>query len=198
MVEKQDRVGTVLVIGAGIAGIKAALELAETRYKVLLAEASPHIGGILAKLDHQFPTNHCGMCRMLPTVGREYASQHCMRKTLFHDNIEILPFTEVKSIRGDAGAYRVEFIRRARHVNTDICNGFGECVDACPVEVPDEFNHGLTTRKAIYQPVPHNVPKMLVVDTQACNHCGECLKVCPSNNPSARRKKRAATAIYPA
>ena len=176
---EENRVGTVLVIGAGIAGIKAALELAETRYKVLLAEASPHIGGILAKLDHQFPTNHCGMCRMLPTVGREYASQHCMRKTLFHDNIEILPFTEVKSIRGDAGAYRVEFIRRARHVNTDICNGFGECVDACPVEVPDEFNHGLTTRKAIYQPVPHNVPKMLVVDTQACNHCGECLKVCP-------------------
>ncbi len=175
----EERVGTVLVVGAGIAGIKAALEIAETGYKVLLTETSPHIGGILAKLDHQFPTNHCGMCRMLPMVGREYASQHCMRKSLFHDNIEILPFTEVNSVEGDVGSYRVELIRRARHVNTDICNGFGECVEACPVEVPDDFNNGLTTRKAIYQPVPHNVPQMLVVDTEACTKCGECLKVCP-------------------
>jgi len=179
--EAENRVGTVLVVGAGIAGIKASLELAETGYKVLLAEASPHIGGILAKLDHQFPTNHCGMCRMLPMVGREYASQHCMRKSLFHDNIEILPFTEIKSIEGDVGSYQVELLKRARHVNTDICNGFGECVDVCPVEVPDEFNHGLTTRKAIYQPVPHNVPQMLVVDTQACDKCGECLNVCPTD-----------------
>ncbi|MFO8056799.1 MAG: FAD-dependent oxidoreductase [bacterium] len=176
---EEERVGTVLVVGAGIAGIKAALELAETGYKVLLAESSPHIGGILAKLDHQFPNNHCGMCRMLPMVGREYASQHCMRKSLFHDNIEIMPFTEVNSIQGDAGAYQVELIKHARHVNTDICNGFGECVEVCPVEVPDEFNHGLTTRKAIYQPVPHNLPQMLVVDTNACNKCGECMKVCP-------------------
>lgn len=175
----EKRAGTVLVVGAGIAGIKAALELAETGYRVLLAEASPHIGGILAKLDHQFPTDHCGMCRMLPMVGREYASQHCMRKSLFHDNIEILPFTEVKSIEGGAGAYQVELLRHARHVNTEICNGFGECVEACPVEVPDEFNHGLTTRKAIYQPVPHNVPRMLVVDTDACTKCGECINVCP-------------------
>ena len=176
---QEERIGTVLVVGAGIAGIKAALELAETGYKVLLAEAAPHIGGILAKLDHQFPTDHCGMCRMLPMVGREYASQHCMRKSLFHDSIEILPFTEVKSIEGDVGAYQIELLRRARHVNIDICNGFGECVEACPVEVPDEFNHGLTTRKAIYQPVPHNVPQMLVVDTEACTKCGECLNVCP-------------------
>jgi heterodisulfide reductase subunit A len=176
---EEIRVGTVLVVGAGIAGIKSALELAETGYKVLLTDSSPYIGGILQKLDYQFPTDHCGMCKMLPLVGRENASQHCMRKSLFHDNIEILPFTEVKSIQGEAGAYVVELLKRARHVDTDICNGAGRCMDVCPVEVPDEFNHGLTTRKAIYQPVPHNVPQMLLIDMDACDKCGECVKVCP-------------------
>jgi heterodisulfide reductase subunit A2 len=178
---EEKRVGTVLVVGAGIAGIKAALELAEIGYKVLLTDASPQVGGILSKLDHQFPTDHCGLCRMLPLVGREQASEHCMRKGLFHDNIEILPFTEVTSIEGDAGAYKVGLLKQARHVNADICNGLGKCIDVCPVEVPDEFNNGLTTRKAIYQPIPHNVPQMFLVDMDACNGCGECVKICPSD-----------------
>ena len=176
---EENNLGRVLVVGAGIAGIKSALELAETGYRVLLTDASPQIGGILSKLDHQFPTDHCGMCRMLPLVGREYASQHCMRKSLFHDNIEILPFTEVKSIQGDAGDYKVELLKRARYVNTDVCNGLGRCIEVCPIEVPDEFNHGFTRRKAIYQPIPHNVPQMFLVDMQACDKCGECVKVCP-------------------
>ncbi len=178
MTTEEKKIGTVLVVGAGIAGIKSALELAETGYKVILADSSPYVGGILQKLDHQFPTDHCGMCRMLPLVGREHASQYCMRKSLFHDNIEILPFTEVKSIEGEAGAYQVELLKRARHVNTDVCNGQGACIEACPVEAPDEFNQGLTTRKAIYKPVPHNVPQMLLIDMQACTKCGECVKAC--------------------
>ncbi|MDY7032834.1 MAG: FAD-dependent oxidoreductase, partial [Thermodesulfobacteriota bacterium] len=176
---EENNVGSILVVGAGIAGIKSALELAETGYKVILTDSSPQVGGILSKLDHQFPTDHCGMCRMLPLIGREYASQHCMRKSLFHDNIEILPFTEVKSIQGDVGAYKVDLLKKARYVNTDVCNGLGRCVDVCPIEVPDEFNHGLTMRKAIYQPVPHNIPQMLLIDAQACDKCGECVKVCP-------------------
>ncbi len=94
MAEKKPT-GTVLVAGAGISGIKAAIELAESGFKVILTDDSPQMGGILAKLDYQFPTDHCGMCRMLPLVGREYASQYCMRKSLFHENIEILPFTEI-------------------------------------------------------------------------------------------------------
>ena len=97
MAEKKPT-GTVLVAGAGISGIKAAIELAESGYKVILTDDSPQMGGILAKLDYQFPTDHCGMCRMLPLVGREYASQYCMRKSLFHENIEILPFTEITSV----------------------------------------------------------------------------------------------------
>ena len=172
-------IGHVLVMGAGVAGIRAALELAENGYQVLLTDSSPHIGGILTKLDFQFPSDHCEMCKMLPTVGREYASQYCMRKNLFHDNIEIMPFTEVKAVRGEPGAFTVELMRGARYVDTDVCVGTGHCIDVCPVEVPDEFNQGLTSRKAIYRPVPHNLPNMFVVDAEACTKCGECLKVCP-------------------
>ena len=180
MAEKKPT-GTVLVAGAGISGIKAAIELAEVGYKVLLTDASTQVGGILAKLDYQFPTDHCGMCRMLPMVGREYASQYCMRKSLFHENIEILPFTEITSVQGDAGNYKVELLKKARLVDPAICNEMGECIDVCPVEVEDEFNHGLTKRKAIYQAIPHNTPKLLLIDKQACTKCGECVKVCTTN-----------------
>jgi heterodisulfide reductase subunit A len=177
--EKERVIGSVLVVGAGVAGIRAALDLAEVGYRVLLTDASPAIGGILAKLDYQFPNDHCGMCKMLPVVGREYASQYCMRKSLFHDNIKIMPFTEVRGISGEVGAFQVELVKRARHVDTDVCIGTGYCADICPIEVPDEFNQGLTRRKAIFQPVPHNLPNMYVIDMNACDKCGECVKVCP-------------------
>ena len=173
--------GKVLVAGAGISGIKAAIELAETGYQVLLTDASTQVGGILAKLDYQFPTDHCGMCRMLPMVGREYSSEYCMRKSLYHENIEILPFTEVVKIEGDAGNYKVELKKKARYVNPEVCNELGKCIDVCPVEVDDEFNHGLTKRKAIYKSVPHNVPQLLLIDKQSCNECGECVNVCSTN-----------------
>ena len=173
--------GTALVVGAGIAGIKAALELAETGYKALLIDSSPGLGGILAELDYQFPTDHCGMCRMLPMIGFEYASQHCLRRSLFHDNIEIMPFTEIHSVQGEAGAFEITLRHKARGVDTDRCNGCGACIDACPIEAADEFNHGLTRRKAIYKPVPHNLPNMLLIDPHACNRCGACVEACPAD-----------------
>ena len=181
MTEK-TAIGKVLVVGAGISGIKAALELAETGYKVVLADSSPHIGGILAKLDHQFPTDHCGICRMLPMVGRDYASQFCMRKGLYHENIEILPFTEVTAISGDVGKFSVDLKKKPSYVDSSKCNGLGECIKVCPMEVHDDFNHDLTKRKAIFQMVPHNLPNMLRVDRDACSGCTEqpCLEVCPN------------------
>ncbi|MEA2059880.1 MAG: FAD-dependent oxidoreductase [Thermodesulfobacteriota bacterium] len=180
MAEKKQT-GTVLVAGAGISGIRAAIELAETGYRVILIDSSPQIGGILAKLDNQFPTDHCGICRMLPMIGRESASQYCMRKGLYHENIEILPFTEIQSIEGDAGNYTIELKRKPRYIDTDRCSGLLKCIDVCPVETKDEFNHGLTKRKAVYQPVPHSTPPMLLVDMDICTRCDECVKVCPTD-----------------
>ncbi len=178
---EDKQIGTVLVAGAGVSGIKAAIELAEIGYKVLLTDSSPQIGGILAKLDNQFPSDHCGICRMLPMVGREYASQYCMRKGLFHENIEIFAFTELTRVDGDAGKYTVELFKKARYIDTERCNGLGECISVCPVETEDEFNHGLTKRKAVYKPVPHSTPQMLLIDMDTCTKCGECVKVCPTN-----------------
>ena len=177
-------IGKVLVVGAGVAGVRAALDLAEAGYQVLIAESSPAIGGILAKLDYQFPTDHCGMCRMLPFIGRQYASEFCMRKSLYHDNITILPNTEVIGCSGEPGGFEVTLKHNPRYVSSDACLGegeCGECVKVCPVEVQDGFNEALTKRKAIYRPVPHNLPNLFVVDRKACEEgCDACVKACPT------------------
>ena len=175
---EERRIGTVLVVGAGISGIKAAMELAETGYKVILTDISPQVGGILDMLDYQFPNDRCGMCRMLPMIGRESGSQFCLRKGLYHDNIEILASTDVVAIDGDVGAYQVHLTTKPAYIDKDICCECGKCIDVCPVETGDAFNYGLTTRKAIYQPVPHGNPKKYVLDTQTCTRCGKCLEVC--------------------
>ncbi len=171
---------SVLVVGAGIGGIRSALDLAELGYQVYLIDSSPAIGGILAQLDYQFPNNHCGMCKMLPLVARERASEFCMRKALFHDNIEILPFTEIKEVSGEPGAFQVTLLQKARQVDLNKCMGCGKCVEVCPVLVPDEFNQGLTERKAVYRPVPQNLPNTYLIDREHCNKCGKCMIHCPT------------------
>jgi heterodisulfide reductase subunit A2 len=183
-------IAKVLVVGAGVAGIRSALDLAESGYDVLLTDSSPAIGGILSKLDVQFPSDHCGMCRMLPFVGRENASQFCMRKSLYHDNITILPDTEVLACEGEPGRFTVTLKHKARWVDTELCLGDGACAEVCPVEVPDQFNEGLTTRKAIYRPVPQNLPNLCVIDRDACTECGECLKVCPTGAINLKAEDR--------
>ena len=186
------RVGTAMVVGAGIAGIRAALDLAEYGYGVTLVDRAPHIGGILSQLDYQFPTDHCGMCQMLPLVQRDAASQHCLRRGLFHENIDILLSTEVTAIEGDPGKFRVTLKQQPSWVDPGRCVGCGRCVPVCPVEVRDGFNAGLATRKAIYLPVPHNIPNAYVVDTAACTRCGACAEVCPTDAirmPETERKK---------
>jgi heterodisulfide reductase subunit A len=176
----QRKIGSALVVGAGISGIRAALDLAETGYGVTLIDRSPHIGGILSQLDYQFPTDHCGMCKMLPLVDRDAGSQYCLRKGLFHENIDILLSTELAAVEGEAGNFKVTLRRKPRWVDPELCIGCGACVDVCPVEVPDDFNTGLVNRKAIYLPVPHAIPNPYVIDFTACTRCGECEKVCPT------------------
>ena len=176
----KKKIGKALVVGAGISGIRAALDLAEFGYGVTLVDQSPHIGGILSQLDYQFPTDRCGMCKMLPMVDRDTSSQYCLRKGLFHENIEIRLSTELVSVEGEPGNFQVSLRRKPNLVDAGRCIGCGECVKVCPVEVPDSFNAGLSQQKAIFLPVPHSIPNTYIIDTNACIRCGECETICPT------------------
>lgn len=177
----KKKIGKALVVGAGISGVRSALDLAESGYGVTLIDRSEHMGGILAQLDYQFPTNHCGMCRMLPLSERDAGSQYCLRKGLFHENIELMLSTEITSVQGEVGNYQVALSTKPSYIDPDLCIGCGECTTVCPVEVRDDFNAGLSLRKAVYLPVPHSIPNFYVVDIQACTHCGKCEDACPTN-----------------
>ena len=186
------KIGKALVVGAGISGIRAALDLAEYGYGVTLIDRAPHIGGILGQLDYQFPTDRCGMCKMLPLVNRDASSQYCLRKGLFHDNIDILLSTELVALEGEAGQFQVTLKQHPSWVDPERCTGCGDCVGACPVEVPDDFNAGLSKHKAIYLPVPHAIPNSYLIDFAACTRCGVCVEACPTGAirlPEEERRK---------
>lgn len=175
-----NKIGSALVVGAGISGIRSAFDLAEVGYQVTLIDKAPNLGGALMQLDYQFPSNRCGMCKMLPLVERDRASQFCLRKGLFHENIDIMLSTELAALEGEPGTFQATLRRGQTAVDTDRCIGCGECAKICPVELPDVFNAGLAGRKAIYLPVPHNIPNHYVIDTASCTRCNECVKVCPT------------------
>jgi heterodisulfide reductase subunit A len=161
-----------LVIGGGVAGIQAALDLADTGYKVYLVEKSPSIGGRMAQLDKTFPTMDCSICILAPKmsdVGK-------------HSNIELLTNSEVTEVSGYIGNFIVKVRKKPRYVTKD-CTACGDCVDVCPVEVPNEFELGLTWRKAIYIPFAQSVPALYLIDEKCCigldeNTCARCKEVC--------------------
>jgi len=170
----------ILVVGAGISGIRSALDLAETGHRVYLVDKAPAMGGILSQLDHQFPDNHCGMCRMLPMIDRDNGQQFCLRQGLFHENIEILLSTEIISIEGNAGNLTVTISKRPQGVDPARCIGCADCESECNIEISDEFSAGLGRRKAIYLPVPHQIPNRRAIDWDTCSLCGACRDVCPT------------------
>lgn len=166
---------SVLVIGGGIAGLITALELADKGYHVHIVEKSPTIGGHMAQLSKTYPTLDCSQCILTPKMVS--AAQH--------PNIKIITLAEVEAVEGFPGNYRVLVRKRPRYVN-DNCKACGECEKVCPVKVPNEFDCGLTMRKAIYKPFEQAIPKTYLIDSEHCLHltkgvCGLCQKFCKGN-----------------
>jgi heterodisulfide reductase subunit A len=166
-----------LVVGGGIAGIQAALEIADAGFPVYLVEREPSIGGHMAQFDKTFPTLDCSACILTPrmvSVGT-------------HPNITLLTWSEVTEVHGYVGNFTVTIKKKARYVNTELCTGCGICQEKCPKKVIDDvYEAGLGYRKAVYTPFPQAVPKYPVMDRENCTYfqkgtCKACQKFCPTD-----------------
>ena len=170
-----NKVGAVLVVGAGIGGMQAALDLAESGFKVYLLERQPSIGGRMPQLDKTFPTNDCAMCTLAPRlvdVGK-------------HPNIKLITYAELEEVKGEAGNFDVKIKMLPRYVDIEKCVGCGACSEKCPTKKAlDTFNEDIGTRKAIYALYPQGIPLCYTIDKENCivftkgKKCGVCKKVC--------------------
>ena len=162
-----------LVIGGGISGLQAALDIADHGHEVLLVEKAPSIGGKMIQLSETFPTLDCSQCILTPK----------MVDVSRHPRIKLLTYHEVDAVSGYVGNFKVRIRKKARYVDENLCNLCGECEKVCPQIVPDEFNMGLSFRKAIYMPFPQAVPGTYTLDAEHCLglnpvRCGKCKDVC--------------------
>lgn len=172
----------IMVVGGGIAGIQAALDVADQGIKVFLIEKTPSIGGRMAQLDKTFPTMDCAACILTPK----------MVSVARHPNIELITYAEVKEISGRAGDFNVTVSIKPRYINIEKCTGCGICIEKCPQKkVPNEFNMGLDNRTAIYIPFPQAIPLKATIDPEHCLYfmglregrkgvCRVCERVCPA------------------
>ena len=166
-----------LVVGGGIAGLQATLELADAGYHVYLVERQPSIGGHMAQFDKTFPTLDCSACILTPK----------MSEVGQHENVTLLTYSELEEVTGSVGNFKVKIRKKARKVDYDACTGCGICVEKCPRKVIDiDFEAGMGTRKAVYMPFPQAVPRVPVIDTESCiwferQRCGACAKLCATD-----------------
>jgi heterodisulfide reductase subunit A len=168
---------SVLIIGGGVAGLEAGLDLADKGYRVHVVERLPTIGGKMALLYKVFPTNDCAPCILAPKTA--YAH--------IHPNINLLTNSEVRAVEGYLGNFQVEVVQKPRYVDTERCTGCGECVEKCPCRVVDTvYSTGMGERKAIYIPYDQAIPKKAVIDQENCLYfrkgvCRLCEKACPTD-----------------
>jgi heterodisulfide reductase subunit A len=163
-----------LVVGGGIAGIQAALDIANAGHEVILVEKTPSVGGHMAQLSETFPTLDCSQCIMTPKMVE--VSQH--------PKIRLMTYSEVDDVSGYVGNFKVKIRTKTAYVDRDLCTGCGLCMEKCPATTPSEFELGLADRKAIYTPFPQAVPNKPVLDRESCLYfasgkCGICKKICP-------------------
>jgi len=167
---------TALVIGGGIAGIQASLDIANCGHQVILVEKDPSIGGHMSQLSETFPTLDCSQCILTPRMVE--AGQH--------PNIKLMTYSELEKLEGFIGNFKATIRKKAKSIDESLCNGCGHCTTKCPTKkIPSEFNAGLGMRTAIYVPFPQAVPNKPVIDKANCSYyqkgkCKVCEKVCPT------------------
>jgi NAD-dependent dihydropyrimidine dehydrogenase PreA subunit len=163
-----EAVGAVMVAGAGITGIQAALDLAESGFKVYLVEQSAAIGGRMAQLDKTFPTGDCAMCILSPKLVE------CAR----NKNIDIITLSDIEGISGEVGNFEVKLRQRPRYIDMSKCNACGDCAIACPVSLPNEFDRKLGTRKAVFRPYAQAIPNVYGISKS--EGMAPCKAACPA------------------
>jgi heterodisulfide reductase subunit A-like polyferredoxin len=167
-VSENEIVGAVLVCGGGIAGIQASLDLASSGFKVYLVDSAAAIGGRMAQLDKTFPTGDCAMCILSPKLVE------CARNR----NIEIITLADIQSVSGRPGSFKVRIRQNPRYVDPQKCNACGDCAMVCPVNLPNEFDGGVSTRKAIFQPYPQAIPNAFSISKNSGQ--APCKVYCPA------------------
>ena len=174
--ESNERIGAVLVVGSGIGGMQASLDLANSGLMVHMIGDESSIGGTMARLDKTFPTGDCAMCMISPR----------MVESSRHPNIKMYTLSKVIDVEGQEGDFTVTIEEKARYVDPERCTGCGDCEPKCPTKVDNEFNQSLDKRKAIFSLFPQAVPNTRAIDPDHClyltkNVCRKCEKVCQAN-----------------